>query len=161
MQQAIKQAMKIIEEFEGFHGKAYICPAGIPTIGYGFTTAGIPTIVPFMLQGHMDVPTADEFLYAQCEKLANSILDTDNYGIVANSFTANQLAALISFAFNLGTTRLYKSTLWKVINKNKVDYANIEKEFNKWVNAGSKRLNGLVRRRRAEFKLYKGELKYD
>jgi len=75
---------------------------------------------------------------------------------VGNICNANQIAALTSFAFNLGNEALKKSTLLKVIKKNANNFPEIEKQFMRWVFAGSKiPLAGLKNRRIAEFNLYK------
>ena len=64
-----------------------------------------------------------------------------------------KLIALVSFAYNLGQNALKNSTLLKKVNANPNDPA-IRAEFNKWVNAGGKKLAGLVARRKAEADLY-------
>ena len=65
----------------------------------------------------------------------------------------NQFDALVSFAFNLGTGALAGSTLFRKVKINPNDQT-ISLEFAKWVNAGGKKLPGLVRRRKAESDLY-------
>ena len=67
--------------------------------------------------------------------------------------TQGQFDALVSFAFNLGTAALAKSTLLKKVKANPDDPA-ISREFAKWVNAGGLKRNGLVTRRRIEAELY-------
>ena len=32
-----KKGLELIKKYEGFYAKPYICPAGVPTIGYGAT----------------------------------------------------------------------------------------------------------------------------
>jgi lysozyme len=59
----------------------------------------------------------------------------------------------VSFAFNLGSGALSKSTLLKKVNANPND-ASIGAEFLKWNKAGGKVLAGLTRRRKAESELY-------
>ncbi|HRC03299.1 MAG TPA: lysozyme, partial [Niabella sp.] len=67
--------------------------------------------------------------------------------------TQGQFDALVSFAYNLGIGALQRSTLLKLVRVNPKNPA-IADEFAKWVNAGGKRLNGLVKRRAAEAALY-------
>ncbi|WP_420361388.1 lysozyme [Ensifer canadensis] len=62
----------------------------------------------------------------------------------------NQHAVPVSFDFNTG--RLGKSTLLKKLNAG--DYEAVPAELMKWVNAGGKRLKGLVNRRAAEAGLW-------
>lgn len=61
-----------------------------------------------------------------------------------------QFDALVSFHYNTGA--IATATLTK---RHKVgDFAAAQAEFGKWVNAGGKRMNGLVRRRAEEAALY-------
>jgi len=65
----------------------------------------------------------------------------------------NQFDALVSFVFNLGVGNFARSTLLRKIKSNPDD-PTIRKEFERWVYAGGKVLNGLVRRRKEEANLY-------
>jgi lysozyme len=38
---SLKLAAKIIKKWEGFMPEPYLCPGGVPTIGYGSTRYGI------------------------------------------------------------------------------------------------------------------------
>ena len=67
--------------------------------------------------------------------------------------TQGQFDAMVSFHYNTGAIR--KATLTKLHKAG--DHAGAAAEFGKWVNAGGKRLAGLVRRRLEEAKLYRGE----
>ena len=71
--------------------------------------------------------------------------------LIKVKITANQGAALLSFAYNLGHGALAKSTLLKKINAGD---PTAEKEFAKWVKSGGKTLPGLVKRREAERQLF-------
>ncbi|KQU84203.1 hypothetical protein ASD00_33735 [Ensifer sp. Root31] len=74
--------------------------------------------------------------------------------LVKVPLTDNQHAVLVSFDFNTG--KLHSSTLLKKLNKG--DYDAVPAELMKWVNAGGKRVKGLVNRRAAEAGLWaKGE----
>ncbi|HOB14765.1 MAG TPA: lysozyme, partial [Novosphingobium sp.] len=64
-----------------------------------------------------------------------------------------QFDALVSFHYNTGA--IARATLTKLHKAGK--FAAAEAEFGKWVHAGGKRLNGLVRRRSAEAALYRGD----
>ena len=74
-------------------------------------------------------------------------------GLPTTIINQNQYDALVSFAYNLGVGALLKSTLFKKLKVNPND-PSIRTEFMRWVNAGGKRLTGLVRRREAEANLY-------
>ena len=64
----------------------------------------------------------------------------------------NQFDALVSFHYNTGA--IAKATLTRLHRAGR--FAEAADEFGKWVNAGGKRLPGLVRRRSAEAALYAG-----
>jgi lysozyme len=66
--------------------------------------------------------------------------------------TQGQFDALSSFTFNLGARRLAESTLLTLLNKG--DYHGAAAQFARWVRADGKILDGLVRRRAAEAKLF-------
>lgn len=67
--------------------------------------------------------------------------------------TANQKDALVSFVYNVGITKFVDSKLYKVIKKNPHD-KRVKYIMNEWVYCKGKKLNGLVKRRKQEYKLY-------
>lgn len=128
-----------IASFEGFRNKAYRCPSGVLTIGYGHT------------QG---VKPDDTINYAQAAKLLHE--DIDKAGAVVmkcGELTQGQYDALVSFVFNLGETNFNKSTLRKKVVANKLDQT-IGDEFRRWVYSKGKKLDGLVKRREWEARRY-------
>jgi len=137
----------LIKEFEGCRLKAYRCPAGIWTIGYGHTSAaGIPVVNP------EDTITQDE-----AEDILRRDLQQYERGVeklVTVEITQGQFDALVDFAYNAGVGALQKSTLLKKVNAE--DFDAVPAEFMKWTKGGGKELPGLVRRRRAEVKLWRG-----
>jgi lysozyme len=64
----------------------------------------------------------------------------------------NQFSALVSFTYNCGIGALEKSTLLKLLNQGK--YEAVPAQLMRWANAGGKRYDGLVRRRKAEGALF-------
>jgi GH24 family phage-related lysozyme (muramidase) len=66
--------------------------------------------------------------------------------------TQGQFDAMVSFHYNTGAIR--KATLTRLHAAG--DHAGAAAEFGKWVNAGGKRLAGLVRRRAEEARIYSG-----
>lgn len=60
----------------------------------------------------------------------------------------NQFDALVSLAYNIGSGAFAKSTLLKKLNAG--DYKGAADQFDVWVNAGGKRMQGLVNRRARE-----------
>ena len=142
-----KAGIEMIKSFEGFRGAPYKCPAGIPTIGYGAT---------FYTNGKK-VTMSDATITEQqaTELLASMLISFEKYvdSYCVDTITQNQFDALVSFAYNLGPANLKSSTLLKKVNANPQDET-IRVEFMKWVKAGGKTLQGLVRRRTAEADLY-------
>jgi len=144
--QVNKSGIQLIKTFEGCLLNAYQDSVGIWTIGYGAT----------FYQNGSKVKKGDKITQVQADELLEFHLKKFADG-VSKSITVplsdNQFSALVSFAFNLGIGSLHKSTLLKKVNANPNDKI-IEQEFLKWVNAGGKKLSGLVRRRQAEWNLY-------
>lgn len=139
--------IELIKSFEGFRSKPYLCPAKVPTIGYGAT---------FYPNGNKvtmnDVPINEE----QATNLLKDMLtgyekSVDSF--VRDDVNQNQFDALVSFTYNLGAGSLKMSTLLKKVNADPND-PTIKAEFMKWVKAGGKTLPGLVKRRTAEAELY-------
>ena len=136
------KGIELIKRHEGLRLKAYKCPAGVWTIGYGHT--GKDTY-----EGLEITPgSANELLTLDLERFEKAV-----NRLVESAINQQQFDALVSFAFNLGEGALKNSTLLKRINANPID-ATISGEFSKWVNAGGKPLPGLVRRRKEEADLY-------
>jgi lysozyme len=130
----------IVRKFEGCKLTAYLCPAGIPTIGYGHTHN--VKLGDTCTQQQADEWLEDDFFYAT----------SDVKAVVKVPLTDNQLDALASFVFNLGVRKLIRSTLLKKLNAK--DYTGAANEFDKWVFAAGKKLNGLIARRAAEKALF-------
>ena len=137
----ISQAgLDLIKRFEGIETKAYCCPAGILTIGYGHT-AGVK-------EGDICTPEqAEVWLREDCRVAELTI--SSNVNVQLNQ---NQFDALVSFIFNLGSGNFIKSTLLKKLNAG--DYPGAADEFDRWVKAGGRPLTGLVKRRAAEKALF-------
>lgn len=142
------KGINLIKTFEGIRLGAYLCPAGVPTIGYGSTYYPDKTKVK-MGDKLKDAAEAEALLAVTVQPFENNVTALVN----GTQITTNQFNALVSFAFNLGTAALAKSTLLKKVKANPND-PSITIEFMKWVNAGGVKLEGLVRRRKAEAELY-------
>ena len=121
---------------------AYKCAAGVWTIGVGHTGK--------------DVYQGLKITKEQSRKLLSKDIEKFEKAVskqITVPLTQAQFDALVSFTFNLGEGNLQKSTLRKKINSKASD-EEIGKEFNKWVNAGGKKLAGLVKRRQREANLF-------
>ncbi|SBW13440.1 putative membrane protein [Brucella sp. 10RB9215] len=135
--------LSLVQQWEGLRNTAYRDVASVLTIGYGHTSAaGAPKVMPGMTIGDKE---AERILKADLAKFEARV-----ERLVKVPLTDNQFAALVSFDFNTGA--LDKSTLLKKLNKG--DYAAVPVELMKWVNAGGKKINGLVNRRAAEAGLW-------
>ena len=142
-----KNGIDLITKFEGFKSRPYLCPSGIPTIGYG------NTYYPDGMKVKISDPPVNE---SQANELLKSILLKFESGVsqcLTKSINQNQFDALVSFAFNIGLGNFKKSTLLKKVNINPVD-PTIKNEFLRWNKSGDKVLNGLIRRRESEYSLY-------
>jgi len=132
--------LALIKQFEGLRTQAYICPAGVLTIGYGSTGAHVK-------RGMVITEAQATALLAQdvvrFEKGVNGL------GV---ALTQNQFDALVSFAFNVGEKALRDSTLAKKLKAG--DIKGAAAQFGAWVKGGGKTLPGLVRRRAAEAALF-------
>lgn len=135
----------LIRQFEGDKLTAYICPAGVLTIGVGHTG-------PDVKRG-MTITQAqsDALLVADLAKFEAAVAR-----LVKVPVTQNQFDALVSFAFNLGGGALGGSTLLKLLNGGR--YAEAAAQFSKWdkatVNGKKVALPGLTKRRAAEAALF-------
>ena len=141
------EGLKLIKKFEGLKLKPYLCSAAVPTIGWGSTRYTNGTKVTLKDPAITKEQADTLFL----ETLKQYELAVDAY--CRDDINQFQFDALVSFCYNLGPHALKSSTLLKKVNKNPND-PTIAAEFNKWVNAGGKRLKGLIRRRAAEVELY-------
>ncbi|WP_025199133.1 lysozyme [Brucella sp. BO2] len=135
--------LSLVQQWEGLKNTAYRDVAGVLTIGYGHTSAaGSPKVTPGMTIGDKE---AERILKSDLAKFEARV-----ERLVKVPLTDNQFAALVSFDFNTGA--LDRSTLLKKLNKG--DYAAVPVELMKWVNAGGKKISGLVNRRAAEAGLW-------
>ena len=142
-----KNCVDLVKRFEGFRGMPYLCPAGIPTIGYGSTFYPNGKKVTMKDSGITESEATEMLRYTLDKIFAPGVSKALKVEVKQNQFDA-----LCSFAYNLGVAALAGSTLMKKLNVG--DIAGAGKEFDKWVKAGGKVLNGLVARRAAERKLY-------
>ena len=75
--------------------------------------------------------------------------------MVTAPLSQRQFDALVAWIYNLGPSNFKKSTLLKVLNKE--EYDQVPREIRRWNKANGKVLDGLIRRREAEARLFKGE----
>lgn len=138
------EGQRIIKMFEGCKLAAYLCPAGIPTIGFGHT--GPETRIGQKITQHQ----ADEILTHDLQKFESAI------GRLCPLANANQFSAMVSLCFNIGEANFAASSLRRKFNANAPLSA--ADEFLKWNKATVKGvltvLPGLTKRREAERLLF-------
>ena len=132
---------RLIKSFEGLRLIAYRCPAGKWTIGYGHTR-GVKKGM-YISEG-----VAQHFLIEDVQRVEPVIQRYDK----KYHWTQNEFDALASFAFNCGTGNLHKLLGYGTRSKQVIAQKLLL--YNK---AKGKVLPGLVRRREAEQKMFKGE----
>jgi lysozyme len=133
----------LIKKFEGLFLKSYLCPAGVPTIGYGST----------MWNDSKKVKIGEVITLEGAEKLLMWELEKKSVCLQKLNLNQNQFDSLLSFIYNVGVGAFTKSTLLKIIKVNPND-AKVREQFMRWVNKGSSFEKGLTRRRTAEANLY-------
>ncbi|KWT70781.1 Phage lysin, phage lysozyme or muramidase [Hyphomicrobium sulfonivorans] len=141
------EGLRLIKSFEGYHTRlkngncvAYLCPAGVPTIGYGCTEG---------------VTLGMEWTEAEAEAALRRELDKIESGVhdlVAVGINQNQYDALVSFAYNCGVGGLAGSTVLKRVNAGQFD--KVPAALDAWNKGGGKVLPGLVARRQREGALF-------
>ena len=142
---ASDKAKDLIKSYEALKLKAYKCPAGVWTIGYGHTS-GVKQGMEISRQRAEDLFVND--LYTISEYPISDIFYKAKVTLKQNQFDA-----LCSLVFNIGTTNFRKSTLLKKALVDPNDKS-IYNEFKKWNRSGKKELEGLTRRRIREANLY-------
>jgi lysozyme len=126
----------LIRRFEGCRLRAYICPAGVWTIGWGATGRGVfPGAVWTQSQ-------ADARLYQDAQVFVAAVLKA------SPSLTGGALCAIADFAYNLGAGAYRGSTLRRCIDAGDMEGA--KRQLARWVHGGGRVLPGLVLRRAAE-----------
>lgn len=133
-------AYELIKQSEGLRLKAYLCPAGIWTIGYGHTSGVSPN-------SFITIQEADEYLHRD---VATIEMQLNKLNL---SLRQCQWDAIVSFVFNVGIGNFKASTLLAKIRINPDDNS-IMDEFLRWVYANGKVMRGLQKRRLTEMKLY-------
>lgn len=144
MRKISKTGLDLIKRFEGFSPTVYICSAGYPTIGYGHV---VKPQEQEQFVGGITPEQAEILLRQDVQTAERAVLR-----LITVPLTDGQFDALVSFTFNLGAGALQRSTLRRKVNRG--DHANVPAEFRKWVWAGGRKLEGLVKRRKAESDLY-------
>lgn len=131
--------IQLIIHFEGVELTAYVCPAGVLTIGCGHTGSDV-------YEGQqITQAVANQLLRDDLARFEKAVVDLIDVPLDQSEFDA-----LCSFSFNVGTGALADSTLRRRLNAGEDKATVFAEELIRWTNNG---LAGLVRRREAEVKL--------
>jgi GH24 family phage-related lysozyme (muramidase) len=141
-----QRTIELIKEFEGCELTAYQDIVGIWTIGYGTTAAAGLGIEP---------RAGMKITQAQAEELLERAVD--DFGaqvakLITVPVTQNEFGALVSLSYNIGVGAFSKSTVLRELNSG--NKASAGSAFHMWNKAGGNVVNGLVRRRELEHKLF-------
>ena len=139
---SVEIASSLCRQFEGLRLSPYLCPAGVPTIGYGSTMYADGRRVT-QLDRAITKDEAEAILTADLAKRLPQVQK-----LCPGADTPGRLGALLDFAYNCGVGALEGSTLRKRVNAGQWDQ--VPAELRKWVRGGGKVLPGLVKRREAE-----------
>jgi lysozyme len=132
--------IELIKRFEGVKLRAYRCPAGVLTIGYGSTRAVRPGMV--ITQAEADARLRDDL--SDAEEAVAILIDVP--------LNPNEHAALVSLVYNIGAGAFGSSTLRRLLNSG--DRKGAADQFKRWNKANGNVLKGLVRRRDHETTLF-------
>jgi lysozyme len=139
----VRLVLPLLVQFEGLRLRPYLCPAGTPTIGVGATR---------YLDGRRVQLTDQPITRETAMVLLRESVERDYLPAVLRlcpgADTPERIAALVSFAFNLGIGALRASTLRRRVNAG--DWPGAQREIRRWINAAGRPLRGLVIRRAVE-----------
>jgi lysozyme len=140
---AVEVSASLARRWEGCYLTPYLCPAGVPTIGYGATyyETGERVTLP-------DAPITKEraerlLVWMVAGRYLPAVLR-----LCPHIDTPDRLAAIIDFTFNLGAGALKVSTLRKRINAGR--WSDVPYQLMRWNKAGGRVLRGLTLRRKSE-----------
>lgn len=146
----LEVAVALCKRFEGLYLKPYLCPAGVPTIGYGATyyedgrrvTLDDPAIT---------AERAEELLLWELRRVSAPAVmrlcpELFTWSVQNGQWRA--FCAIADFTFNLGAGRLQTSTLRRKLRD--MDWEGAKEQLMLWTRGGGRVLPGLVRRRQAE-----------
>jgi len=142
------QAINLIKKYESFSEVAYKCSSNVWTIGYGTTIYSNNQKVKQF--DKITKEEAEKELYNYCKKYCVDIIKK----IEKNrnkKLSTNQISALISLIYNIGLCNFKKSKCFQYLCKNEDN--NAMKNWN-WIEANGEILDGLIKRREEEIKLF-------
>jgi lysozyme len=145
--EALELAAALCRRFEGLFLAPYLCPAGVPTIGYGSTRYPSGRRVALS-----DARITREQAAALMMHEMRAVCLPAVRRICPGADTPGRMAALLDFCYNLGAGNLAASTLRRRVNDG--DWIAARRELMRWTKANGRDLRGLVLRRAAEAELF-------
>lgn len=145
MDPALEIAAGLCRRFEGLHLSPYLCPAAVPTIGYGATHYLDGRRVS-LKDPAISRDAAERLLIEMLRRTYLPQVLAACPGIVREP--PERIAAIVDFTFNLGGGALMASTLRRRINAG--DWNDVPAQLMRWNKAGGRILRGLTIRRQAE-----------
>ena len=139
----------LICSFEGLRLNAYDDGVGVWTIGFGTTI--YPNGIKVKKGDTCTEAQAKAYMAHDLKKFESAVNSA-----VTVSINQNQFDALVSLAYNIGTSGFKNSTLVKKLNAG--DIRGAAAQFDVWNKGGGKRMQGLVNRRAVERKLFEKAL---
>lgn len=147
LDEVLHYAASICRRFEGLYLKPYLCPAGVPTIGYGATFYQDGKKVSLRDKPITKEQAEDLLTYHLKQYFLKEVLL-----LCYTLDTESKTASILDFAFNVGLGNLKSSTLRKrILSKNWEDVPN---QLMRWNKAQGRVLKGLTLRREAEKVLF-------
>ena len=137
MRKINKNGLNLIKKYEGCRLTSYVCPAGVLTIGYGHTGKDVKPNQTITKKKAISLLKKD---------LARFERHVQSYNYIYE-WTDNEFSALVSFAYNIGN--IDQLTAYGTRTRSQIRSAML-----KYVKANGKTLAGLVKRRKAELKLF-------
>lgn len=143
IEEGVNIALVLIRKFEGCRLRPYLCPAGVPTIGYGSTRYADGRAVQLMDPAITHQEAVDLLLFWVKNKYLPQVIR-----YCATLDTAERLGAILDFTYNLGPGNLRVSTLRQKILEEL--WEEVPPQLRRWNKAGGRVLRGLTLRREAE-----------
>jgi len=146
----LEEGFRIIKYWEGLRLSVYLCPAGVPTVGYGSTRTLDGK--PWVMGQKITKQHAEDLLRIQIAEVFLPKLRKIPHWFEMNN---NQRSALLSFAYNLGEN-FYDAKGFETISRNlkNKEWAQIPQTLMLYRNPGSKFEKGLRARRQQEGQLW-------
>ncbi len=143
MQTWLDIAIPLIQRWEGCRLSAYLCPAGVWTVGWGQTGPNIKRGTRWTQE------QADAALANAVQALGSQV-----QAALTVPLSSGEKAACVSLAYNIGIGAFKKSTLLRLLNDRQFIAA--AKQFARWNRADGEVSKGLTNRRAAERALFLG-----